>query len=72
MFEWLRLFFLLHDIFWIFFFFLLFRTTPTAYGGSRLGVELELLPPAAATANARSEPHLQPQPLQAEPLQLDS
>ena len=50
-------------VFWLiqvfvfcFFCFLLFRATPTAYGGSQVRVELELQLPAYPTATAAPDP----------------
>ena len=50
-----------HNFQWSFFFFLslvffFFRASPAKYGGSRLGAELELKPPAYATATAAHDP----------------
>ena len=42
-------------LFFLFLFFLLFRAIPTAYGGSQLGVESELQPPAYTTATATED-----------------
>ena len=42
--------------FFLFFFFLLFRAKPSAYGNSQLAVESELQLPAYATATATQDP----------------
>ena len=53
-------------VFIYFYFFFFPRTTPTAYGGSRLGVELELQLPAYTTVTTTWDPscvcNLQPTP----------